>query len=125
MQSRTQAANTRPVGQSGPAPVSTRWQRQALAQLLRSGYIYAVLNYIQPLEGNREADVAPSDNEFESDSSGLEGEVRVQEGSSRAAGSRPPALDCGPCLGRPPTPPGAVTRTLSASHRTCYLVTRL
>ncbi|XP_048196435.1 acid-sensing ion channel 3 [Perognathus longimembris pacificus] len=26
---------------------------------------------------------------------------------------------------RPPTPPCAVTKTLSASHRTCYLVTRL
>ncbi|XP_036885385.1 acid-sensing ion channel 3 [Sturnira hondurensis] len=31
-------------------------------------------------------------------------------------------LSLGP---RPPTPPCAVTRTLSASHRTCYLVTRL
>ncbi|XP_021561936.1 acid-sensing ion channel 3 isoform X2 [Carlito syrichta] len=29
------------------------------------------------------------------------------------------------CPTRPPTPPCAVTKTLSASHRTCYLVTRL
>ncbi|XP_075811932.1 acid-sensing ion channel 3 isoform X2 [Microtus pennsylvanicus] len=33
-----------------------------------------------------------------------------------------PHLSLGP---RPPTPPCAVTKTLSASHRTCYLVTRL
>ncbi|ERE66888.1 acid-sensing ion channel 3 isoform X1 [Cricetulus griseus] len=33
-----------------------------------------------------------------------------------------PHLSLGP---RPPTPPSAVTKTLSASHRTCYLVTRL
>nr|XP_023494537.1 acid-sensing ion channel 3 isoform X3 [Equus caballus] len=33
-----------------------------------------------------------------------------------------PHLSLGP---RPPTPPCAVTKTFSASHRTCYLVTRL
>ncbi|EDL99371.1 amiloride-sensitive cation channel 3, isoform CRA_d [Rattus norvegicus] len=33
-----------------------------------------------------------------------------------------PHLSLGP---RPPTTPCAVTKTLSASHRTCYLVTRL
>ncbi|XP_018886625.2 acid-sensing ion channel 3 isoform X3 [Gorilla gorilla gorilla] len=33
-----------------------------------------------------------------------------------------PHLSLGP---RPPTPPCAVTKTLSASHRTCYLVTQL
>nr|XP_012298585.1 acid-sensing ion channel 3 isoform X2 [Aotus nancymaae] len=40
-----------------------------------------------------------------------------------------PHLSLGPsnmlCPRRPPTPPCAVTKTLSASHRTCYLVTRL
>lgn len=29
------------------------------------------------------------------------------------------------CPTRPPTAPSAVTKTLAASHRTCYLVTRL
>jgi hypothetical protein len=33
-----------------------------------------------------------------------------------------PHLSLGP---RPPTAPSAVTKTLAASHRTCYLVTRL
>ncbi|KAG8506165.1 Acid-sensing ion channel 3 [Galemys pyrenaicus] len=45
----------------------------------------------------------------------------LQEGP----GSHPPQvphLSLGP---RPPTPPCAVTKTLSASRRTCYLVTRL
>ncbi|XP_074235014.1 acid-sensing ion channel 3 isoform X1 [Saimiri boliviensis] len=40
-----------------------------------------------------------------------------------------PQLSLGPsavlCPRRPPTPPCAVTKTLAASHRTCYLVTRL
>ncbi|XP_016052484.1 PREDICTED: acid-sensing ion channel 3 [Miniopterus natalensis] len=45
----------------------------------------------------------------------------LQEGLS-SHGNQVPHLSLGP---RSPTPPCAVTRTLSASHRTCYLVTRL
>ncbi|KAF6085367.1 acid sensing ion channel subunit 3 [Phyllostomus discolor] len=45
----------------------------------------------------------------------------LQEGLN-SHGNQVPHLSLGP---RPPTPPCAVTRTLSASHRTCYLVTRL
>uniref|UniRef100_A0A8C0K260 Acid sensing ion channel subunit 3 n=1 Tax=Canis lupus dingo TaxID=286419 RepID=A0A8C0K260_CANLU len=52
---------------------------------------------------------------------GKESGHRLQEGlgSHRTPG---PHLSLGP---RPSTPPCAVAKTLSASHRTCYLVTRL
>nr|XP_036855236.1 acid-sensing ion channel 3 isoform X3 [Manis javanica] len=46
-------------------------------------------------------------------------ELQEGLGSHRA---QVPHLSLGP---RPPAPPYAVTRTLSASHRTCYLVTQL
>nr|KAF6277027.1 acid sensing ion channel subunit 3 [Myotis myotis] len=45
----------------------------------------------------------------------------LQEGLG-SHGNQVPNLSLG---SRPSTPPCAVTRTLSASHRTCYLVTRL
>uniref|UniRef100_H0XKA0 Acid sensing ion channel subunit 3 n=1 Tax=Otolemur garnettii TaxID=30611 RepID=H0XKA0_OTOGA len=45
----------------------------------------------------------------------------LQEGMGSHA-TQVPHLSLGP---RPPTPPCAVTKSLSTSHRTCYLVTRL
>ncbi|KAM5189092.1 acid-sensing ion channel 3 isoform 1-T1 [Callospermophilus lateralis] len=52
----------------------------------------------------------------------------LQEGLG-SHGTQVPHFNLGPrtvaCLPRPPTPPCAVTKTLSASHRSCYLVTRL
>ncbi|XP_048642668.1 acid-sensing ion channel 3 isoform X4 [Marmota marmota marmota] len=45
----------------------------------------------------------------------------LQEGLG-SHGTQVPHFNLGP---RPPTPPCAVTKTLSASHRSCYLVTRL
>ena len=54
--------------------VSTWRQRRALAKPLRSSHMYTVLNYIQPFEGNCEADLGPSENEF--DTPGLDQENR-------------------------------------------------
>uniref|UniRef100_A0A8C9Q899 Acid sensing ion channel subunit 3 n=1 Tax=Spermophilus dauricus TaxID=99837 RepID=A0A8C9Q899_SPEDA len=45
----------------------------------------------------------------------------LQEGLG-SHGTQVPHFNLGP---RPPTPPCAVTKTLSASHRSCYLVTQL
>ena len=36
-----------------------------LLKLLRSSYIYTVLILFRPFEGNRKADVAPSENDFD------------------------------------------------------------
>ena len=41
------------------------WQPRSLTSLLRSSYMFTVLNYIWPFEGNLEADVAPGENEFD------------------------------------------------------------
>ena len=45
--------------------VSIWRQHRALIYPLRSSYIYTVLNYIRPFEGNCEADVATGENDFD------------------------------------------------------------
>ena len=70
---RAQAANTRPAGPSGPPPCFIRPGTLFLPggstrlSLTCKGVVTFVQssNYIRPFEGNQEADVAPSENEFD------------------------------------------------------------
>ena len=85
---RAQAANTRPAGRIRPSVsfylarhlVSTWRQHEVLPYLLRSSYFIQSKNYIRPFEGNREADVAPGENEF--DTSALVGHEQMNRQQS-------------------------------------------
>ena len=50
---------------SGPAPCFYLAAAPSSLYPLRSSYIYTVLNYIRPFEGNCEADVATGENDFD------------------------------------------------------------